>query len=102
MTTSSANYVGYAAGTLNSSYNDWYNMGSGGSLTGGSAGTGSVSTDPGFEDLTDDGSYSNDDWTLSSSSSCIDAGSSSSSYTDADGTRADMGAYGGPESEWED
>ena len=101
MTTDSANYILYNAGTFSSSYNDWYNEGSGGTLSGASAGTGAMSTDCEFTSVSDDGNYNNDDWSLYSSSSCIDAGNPSTGYYDADGTRNDMGAFGGPGSDWD-
>jgi len=38
-----------------------------------------------------------DDYHLQSWSPCIDAGDPDPQYNDPDGTRNDMGAYGGPE-----
>jgi hypothetical protein len=40
------------------------------------------------------------DYHLESTSPCINAGNPGRSYTDADGSRADMGAYGGPLGGW--
>ena len=37
---------------------------------------------------------------LSSGSTCVDAGNPSSSYNDEDGSRNDLGAYGGPYGSW--
>lgn len=37
------------------------------------------------------------DYTLGATSVCVDAGDSDSSYNDTDGTRCDMGAFGGPD-----
>ena len=48
-------------------------------------GTGNVTSDPAFIDLTD--------FELSSGRSCIDAGDPDPTYDDTDGTRNDMGAY---------
>ena len=62
--------------------------------------SGNISQAPGFTDVTTDGDYTNDDWTLKSSSPSVDAGNPSSAYNDADGTRNDMGAYGGPGGSW--
>jgi len=62
--------------------------------------SGNISWDPGFTDVTDDSDPSNDDWTLSTGSLCIDAGYPSTAYDDADGTTNDMGAYGGPFGSW--
>jgi hypothetical protein len=61
--------------------------------------TGNLETDPGFTDFTNDGTE-NDDFTLSSGSPAINAGNPSATYNDTDGTRNDMGAYGGPNGSW--
>ena len=47
-----------------------------------------------------DGNPYNDDFSLRSTSSSVNAGNSSSSYNDTDGSRNDMGAYGGPAGSW--
>ena len=60
------------------------------------SGTGNITTDPFFRDP------SVDDFTLLSTSQCIDAGDPDESYNDPDGTRNDMGASGGPDSVWFD
>ena len=92
---SSAAYTG--------SYNDVYGN-SGGNYSGITDPTGSsgnISSDPLFVAYSDDGVYSNDDLHLQSSSPCVNAGNPSGSYYDQDGTRNDMGAYGGPLSDWD-
>ncbi len=43
---------------------------------------------------------SNEDFHLQIGSPCIDAGNPESQYNDTDGTRNDMGAYGGPGGDW--
>ena len=97
----STRYVVYAAGTWSGSYNDTYNTSSGGTLGGtATAGTGSISSAPSWTKVTDDGNYNNDDWSLKSTSPCIDAGDPSTAYNDTDGTANDMGATGGPGGEW--
>ena len=53
---------------------------------------------PGFVAASDDGNLANDDFTLQSSSSLINAGDAS--ITDPDGTRSDIGAYGGSYGAW--
>ena len=80
-------YVG--TGTL--SYTDFYanTTGSGFGATDG-GGTGIGSSNPQF---TDPESL---DFTLNPYSPCVDAGDPSSVYNDADGSRNDMGLYGGP------
>jgi hypothetical protein len=40
------------------------------------------------------------DFTLAKSSPCIDAGDPDPGYNDPDGSRNDMGAFGGPEGDW--
>ena len=51
-------------------------------------GTGEISSDPRFEDVV---------YRLAEGSPCIDTGHPGPQYNDPDGTRNDMGAYGGPE-----
>jgi hypothetical protein len=60
----------------------------------------SLSVDPLFLASTDDGNWSNDEFTLSSVSACIDAGRFSPIWLDDDGTVADLGIYGGPNGVW--
>ncbi|MCB9777273.1 MAG: hypothetical protein H6742_01750 [Alphaproteobacteria bacterium] len=62
--------------------------------------SGNISSNPLFTDISLDGDYTNDDYTLRSTSPSVDAGNPSSAYDDADGTRNDMGAYGGPDGDW--
>ena len=62
---------------------------------------GNLSVDPYFAGVSDDGDSANDNWTLSSSSSCIDAGNPFAGFNDADGSTCDMGAYGGSNSGWD-
>lgn len=58
---------------------------------------------PGEGDLTDDPQFIDPnlgDFTIRDSSPMIDAGNPDSVYNDADGSRNDMGAYGGPSGSW--
>ncbi len=87
-----------AGSSFNGTYNNVYGWTT--NYTGASGGTGSISQDPAFVDVTDDGDRTNDDWSLDSSSPSVDAGDNSSSYNDADGSRNDQGAYGGPGGSW--
>ena len=79
----------YFKGTLSNSYNDVY-----GNLLGDwdacSPGTGAISKNPLFVDR------KHNDFHLQSGSPCIDAGNPDPIYNDSDGSRNDMGAYGGP------
>lgn len=71
-------------------YNDVYSHPEGDYAGSGVVGTGSISLDPLFVDRTVG------DYHLNSGSPAIDAGDPSSAYNDVDGSRNDMGAYGGP------
>ncbi|HNC96757.1 MAG TPA: right-handed parallel beta-helix repeat-containing protein, partial [Myxococcota bacterium] len=61
---------------------------------------GNISSDPKFTAYTDDGDMSNDNFGLQTSSPGVNTGNPTASYNDADGTRNNMGAYGGPGSNW--
>ena len=63
-----------------------------------SSDTGNISLDPEFVAFSDDGDATNDDLHLAAGSPCVDAGDPAE--LDADGTRSDMGAYGGPDGSW--
>ncbi len=83
-------------------YNDVYGN-AGGEYSGTADPTGAngnLSSDPDFVSVSDDGDLTNDDFHLDTGSPCIDAGNPSSSMDDADGTDNDMGAWGGPSSDW--
>ena len=59
--------------------------------------------EPGEGDLTDDPQFVDPnlgDFTIRTSSPMIDAGNPDAAYNDADGSRSDMGAYGGPYGSW--
>lgn len=60
--------------------------------------------DPGEHDLVDVDPLYNDplslDYSLQIGSQCIDAGHPDALFDDVDGTRNDMGAYGGPYGDW--
>jgi hypothetical protein len=61
---------------------------------------GNISDDPMLVDVSDDGDFTNDDWSVESKSSAVDAGNPDKSMNDPDGTTNDMGAYGGPYGAW--
>ena len=84
----SSNYAVYSAGTLTSEYNDVYNSSSSTTTYGGSAaaGTGDISSNPMWSGVSDDSNPYNDDWSLQSGSPAIDAGSTTASYDDTDGS----------------
>jgi hypothetical protein len=63
-------------------------------------GTGNLEIDPKFVLVTNDGDWTNDDLTLKSTSPARDAGNPDPLYDDADGSRGDLGAYGGPNGSW--
>ena len=103
--------AGSAAGVLiggsasfSGSYNNVYNN-AGGDYSGISDPTGSggnLSTSVGFSAWSDDGTYTNEDISLTSSSAMIGAGNPSSAYDNADGSTNSIGALGGPSSDWDD
>jgi predicted outer membrane repeat protein len=57
---------------------------------------GNAVVDPRLWDVSEDGDWTNDDWRLKPSSPARDAGLG----LDADGTPADLGAFGGPAGDW--
>ncbi len=88
------------AGTGTIAYADIYNAGSGGG-TGGTWSSSSTTTiGSQYTSITCDGNYLNDDATLASGATGINTGDPDSAYNDADGSRNDLGAYGGPEGTW--
>ena len=60
---------------------------------------GNLSSAPAVRAATDDDDYSDDDWSPATGSPLIDAGDPASPV-DADGSRADIGAYGGTYGSW--
>ena len=92
---------GEAGTSLAQTYSLVYGGGSGeygASYTDPTGSYGNLSADPYFSAWSDDDDSSGDDMTLSSRSSAVDAGDPAEA--DADGSSADMGAYGGPEGVW--
>ena len=79
-----------------------YNLGFGNDLGSfdGVTGTGNLEIDPKFVLVTNDGDWTNDDLTLKSTSPARDAGNPEERYNDADGSRNDLGAFGGPNGSW--
>lgn len=66
--------------------------------TGCTPGEGFVSEDPEFVAPDTDTNPDNDDYHLQAGSPCINAGDPNPVFNDKDGTRNDMGVYGGPDS----
>lgn len=60
---------------------------------------GNFSTDPGLTRVSDNGDPTDDDWHPGSTSALVDAGDPAAPL-DTDGTRADVGAYGGSYGGW--
>ena len=91
---------GEAGATLTVRYSDVYG-GSGanwGSFPDRTGTTGNVSVDPAF--MSADTLWDTSDLHLSSGSPGIDAGDPAAIYNDTDGSRNDLGAYGGPDGSW--
>jgi hypothetical protein len=63
--------------------------------------SGNLAVAPGFVSVTADGDHTNDDWHLLATSAMLNFGNPAAAYNDADGTRNDIGAYGGPGSDWD-
>ncbi len=61
-------------------------------------GTGNLSVSPGFVAASNDVDWTNDDFHLAAGSSMIDAGRSD--VADTDGSRSDIGGFGGPNGSW--
>ena len=83
-----------ASSTNPNTYNDIWGNAGGNYLGYASPGVGDISEDPLFENPV------KGDFRLREGSPCIDAGNPAPEYNDPDGTRNDMGAYGGPRGEW--
>ncbi|MCD6177512.1 MAG: right-handed parallel beta-helix repeat-containing protein [Candidatus Cloacimonetes bacterium] len=85
------NSIFFSGGTVNVTYT---------CISGGYEGTGNIDENPLFvAPTTGDGIEYNGlaaDWSLQPASLCIDAGDPDVMYNDVDGSRNDMGAYGGP------
>ncbi|MEE2828809.1 MAG: MopE-related protein [Myxococcota bacterium] len=60
-----------------------------------------LSVAPQFVSVSNDGNWSNDDFSLAPGSLCIDAGLVGTLYTDVDGTINDLGLFGGPYGDWD-
>ncbi len=90
------NYEESDLSTIDLAYNDFYGN-DGGNYYGVSDPTGldgNLNVSPKFTSWNVDGDPYNDDLTLTRSSSCVDAGDPA--VLDVDGTRSDVGGYGGP------
>jgi hypothetical protein len=88
--------------TFTGLYNDVFGNAGGGysGITDPTGTSGNISSNPRFTTFTDDGDFSDDDLRLGSSSPCINTGNPSAAYNDPDGSRNDMGAFGGPGGSW--
>jgi len=85
------------SGSSTAQYGDWYSntSDSGGQLSISVTANGNLTSDPTFVDYTQDGDCSNDLLMLASGSGLINTGDPS--LFDTDGTRSDIGAFGGPD-----
>jgi len=80
---------GTSSSTITIDYSDIQNGVNYGSWA---TGTGNIDTNPLFNSTTD--------YHLSTGSPCINTGNIDAIYNDVDGSRNDMGAYGGPKGDW--
>jgi hypothetical protein len=91
-----------AGSTFTGTYNNFYgNTPNYSGVTDPTGTNGNISTSSSFVAYSADGVHTNDDFHLQSSSACVNAGNPAGVYNDADGTRNDMGAYGGAFSDWD-
>ncbi|MFN7146280.1 MAG: hypothetical protein ACK4YP_21080, partial [Myxococcota bacterium] len=89
---------GLGAGTHN--YNNAYN--GSGATYGGTivAGTGAISAGSNFMSASCEGNPYNDNFALRAGGSSVNAGNPDAAFNDVDGSRNDLGAYGGPNGTW--
>lgn len=98
-------YSSQAVGSIvDFNYNDVYNNlpanFNSSSLITSSSGTGNVSVDPLFTSYSADSNFNNDSYILTSSSTLINTGAPT--LSDADGSRSDIGLYGGANTPFKD
>jgi len=95
-----ATVTGDGSASITVTYSDVYNAGAGSAWSGfpdPTGTTGNISVDPYYTAWSDDGDWTNDDITLNAAlSTCDNRGNPDTAYNDADGSRNDMGAFGGP------
>ena len=89
-------YSGLADWSYNAVWTD--GVAYGGATTGLTGVDGNLEGNPMFEDASDNGDWSDDDFHLQTTSPFIDRGDPA--INDADGSRSNIGAYGGPEGSW--
>ncbi|GDX78770.1 hypothetical protein LBMAG42_05810 [Deltaproteobacteria bacterium] len=88
----------YNLGTASIGYADSYNAGGGGTTSGTWSAMSVTSSGSQYTNISCDGNWQNDDASLVAGAASINAGDPS--ILDADGSRSDLGAYGGPEGTW--
>lgn len=89
------------SGSWNIRYSDvWGNSVNYSNVTDPTGTSGNVTVNPGFTSYTDDADADSDDLSLRATSTLIDAGNPDAAYDDPDGSRNDMGAFGGPNGGW--
>lgn len=81
-------------------YNCFYENEGGNYQGAASISTGDIESDPLFVSFIDNENLFDDDFHLTFGSPAIDAGNPATVYNDLDGSRNDMGAYGGPYGNW--
>jgi hypothetical protein len=91
-TDSGSNTISYYGATPDASYNDLWNNTPDNTVPG--TGTGNLQLDPEFTNA------AAGDFTLKSSSALLNRGDPDTDYNDVDGSRNEMGAYGGPGGAW--
>ncbi len=90
----------YNAGTAAVKYADIKNAGAGGTTSGVWTLSSIAAAGTQYTSISCDADWTNDDASLRAGVASINAGDPSSAYNDTDGSRNDLGAYGGPEGTW--
>jgi hypothetical protein len=93
---------GETTATFTGTYNDVYGCAGGNyeGVTDPTGARGNISVAPNFSSITTDGNFSNDNWHLGATSTLDDVGNPAAAYNDMDGSRNDIGCYGGPGGSW--
>ena len=91
-----------SSSSLTSGYNDVYGTTAGNysGVTDPTGSNGNISSDPRFTSISNNSIWTDDDYSLQASSPALNTGNPSATYNDADGSRNDMGAFGGPSGAW--
>jgi len=88
------------AGSATIAYADVKNLGAGGTTSGVWSSSSVTGNGSQYTSISCDSDWTNDNAHLRSGAASINAGNPAAAYNDTDGTRNDLGAYGGPDGSW--